>query len=67
MPYMDSQDVLNAIREGVSDAFVAMIRNGTDMPTADILEMIRKGVKDAMLEHLDATGGVPPDLGGEGG
>lgn len=50
-------EVLNAIRDGVSEAFVAMVRNGTDMPTADILEMIRQGVKDAMAEHLSVGSG----------
>ena len=46
---------LAAVQEGVAGAFVAMIRNGTDMPTADILESIKAGVKEAFADR-----DVPP-------
>lgn len=50
LPNVSTEQVLEAIRRGVQDAFEACIRNATDCPTADILHTIGEGVKAAFVE-----------------
>jgi hypothetical protein len=57
LPRVSPDEFLQAIREGVHDAFWEMITNATGMPCHDFYDAVQQGVKEAMLE----LGPVRPD------
>jgi hypothetical protein len=54
-----NEQILNAIREGVRDAFWQMMTNATDAPCQDFYAAIEQGVENAM-----ENGTRRPDGGG---
>lgn len=47
-PRIPSDLILEAIRNGVADAFWRIATNATDMPSSDFFEMVRLGAKEGM-------------------
>jgi hypothetical protein len=48
LPTVSKQELLDAIRKGVTDAMWAMITNATSAPCADFFEMVKKGVEEGV-------------------
>jgi hypothetical protein len=58
LPRISGQELLDAIRQGVHDAFWEMITNATSCPCGDFYEHVKAGVKEAVSEA--AAGWEPP-------
>jgi hypothetical protein len=52
LPDVSKQELLDAIRDGVSDAMWRMITNATSAPCADFYETVRDGVETAISKAM---------------
>jgi hypothetical protein len=52
LPDVSKQELLDAIRDGVSDAMWQMITNATSEPCADFYETVRDGVETAISKAM---------------
>jgi hypothetical protein len=62
LPKISKQELLEAIRAGVSDAMWRMVTNATDAPGADFYDAVKQGIAEG-IKSVSSVAYVVPDTG----